>query len=109
LTKKERKEKRVKRKKRFFKGFGAYSAAALGVFVARWWGPYRAGLLTTAMFLNMEFVIEVAGAAVGGVIVMAIRHARGRKKANLTWERFVEWAFDSFLAGVAIDTLISGL
>lgn len=87
-------------------GFGVYLAAVLGVFVARWWGPYRAGQLTVVDFIGMEAVLEVAGALIGGVLVIAFIDRGGDKLPKRA--RWKERAMHSFTMGVTIDTFIAG-
>lgn len=87
-------------------GFGVYLAAVFGVFFARWWGPYRAGTLTLADFAGLEVILEVVGALIGGVLVMAVIDREARLKGKSS--RWKERALYSFFGGVTIDTFIAG-
>ena len=103
MTKAQREIRRTARRG-FLQETGVYFAAVLGVFVSRYWGPYRAG----AAFDVVLSPVEIAGAAIGGFLVQAYILDRGGASAGKR-ARWKERAGQAFLAGVAIDSIIGGL
>jgi hypothetical protein len=107
MTRAQREIRRTARREKvahFAQETGVYFAAVLGVFVSRYWGPYRSGEAFSVVFTWTE----IAGAAVGGFIVQAYVLDRGGASVGKR-ARWKERMGQAFLSGFAIDSFLEGL